>query len=80
MVTSMVMDGGHLFVAGGSTITELDPSTGAFVRTIAGPGYDLSAGPMVADGTDLFVGNDNFANPDHGPSRRSTLSRGSSYV
>jgi outer membrane protein assembly factor BamB len=51
---------GELFVAntGGTSVTEVNASTGAAVRVISGPAYQLD-GPyaMAVSGDDLFVAN-----------------------
>jgi hypothetical protein len=64
---AMVLDGHDLFVAEGgdimrsprgSSVTELDASTGALVRVVSGPAYRFDGpGAMVLDGDDLFVAN-----------------------
>ncbi len=63
--------GDDLFVASsnGSSVTEVNASTGTLVRQLSGPSYRFdSLGPMVADKDDLFVasGDELCASPPYG--------------
>jgi hypothetical protein len=74
---ALAADAGHLFVLdrrtgggpiGPNSLTELDASTGALVKVLAGPGFDFNySWDMLADGPDLFVGNLGFST-GYGPS------------
>jgi DNA-binding beta-propeller fold protein YncE len=59
---ALAVDGGGLWVANraSSSLTEVNPTTGAWMRTVSGAGHRLSSPvAMVADGAHLFVANAN---------------------
>jgi hypothetical protein len=65
--TTVVADGADVWVANsfGSTIAELQASTGSVVRVLSNPAYNFKSygfyfsWPMVSDGTHLWVANSN---------------------
>ena len=61
---ALAVSNGDLFVANGagSSLTELNASTGALVRVVSGPAYEFSVpDAMAVSGHDLFVANNGGA-------------------